>query len=1426
MLHPAMLPAPGRRIVRYAGDRLRFTLSHPGSDRTGWRALLRTNLTRASEAREEIIALSGARPSESRTFAGASWRDIPLRPVGDGWELDLALTEPGYFLAKAYCVDPEGHQHWPEGEDVGISVHPDHLRTGNTLYCAFPRMFGAARTAKTTRIPALEEQLKVLDQQGYAVIPPSGKLRDLTACVPHIVETLGCRILHLLPIGPTPTTYARMGRFGSPYALLDLRGIDPALVDFDQRTTAVDQFRELAYAVHLRGGLVFLDIVVNHTGWGSRLQEKRPDWFKREPDGTFHSPGAWGVTWSDLVELDNRHPDLWETTADALITWCHRGVDGFRCDAGYMVPVPAWQYIVARVRQEFPDCVFLLEGLGGTWAATESLLTEGGMQWAYSELFQNDSPQQVSGYLDHFIRQSERVGPLVHYSETHDNDRLAKQSAAWSKLRNRLCALTSQCGAFGFSAGVEWLATERVEVHQARGMSWGAEPNLVPELARINRLLKDHPCFFDGAQLERLSPEDSPVLALRRISQDGLDHCLVLVNLDLNAAQDLELDPKDLGAAPVDLLEQEPPRLSTTATGARLCCLGPGESFCLAASHAPVGLAGNAYRALRAQASWAYRHLEQVLPAEKLGPVDWRELGAMAARDPGAFLAGLPYLNEERAAIDLLAALTVALAQDGYRRVVLWRVADVQRVVPVPPGHWLLVEDASPFEITLRREGRRPLHLRSIPAGSGFVAALFPLELQTAEGQEAELVLDRFKEAGRAAMGRLRLLAAEPRFKPDTLAGIALLTNGRGAMARLHADLGAISSKYDCLLGANLHPEAPSDRHVFAKRVRAWVIADGFLTALDGDNLVRFQPGPPARWVFIANAGDSRAVEITLTAAMLPERNAVVLRFSRAEEPPRMGADLPHACTVSLTLRVDLEDRGFHSETHASPAMDTHFTTHTHCLGDQAGFAFEPTEDRRLHCWVDSGCYHPGPEWSLNLPHSVEASRGMAGSGDAWSPGWFEVPLSRGGSAALVTCAEAEDPSNLAFAEESFCAGDDSFGQQLLRACSAFLVSREPGKTVIAGYPWFLDWGRDTLIAARGLLVPKFQGDVLKLLLTFGRFEDRGTLPNMLSADSTANRDTSDAPLWFSLACEEAAEVLGAGIFGQPVDTQRTLLDVLVSIAKGYLAGTPNGICVDADSGLVWSPPHFTWMDTNFPAGTPREGYPVEIQALWLRLLRQLERLHVPGPWATLAERAMASLERFWNEERGCLHDLLAAPKGKPAAFATPDGQVRPNQLFAVSLGLIQGARARQIVATAARFLLIPGALRSLAPLPVPLPFPILGNDGRLLNDPLHPYWGRYEGDEDTSRKPAYHNGTAWCWLLPTFCEALARAWDFTPDAVQAARAYLGSSDRLLLEGCVGQLPELLDGDAPHGQRGCDAQAWSVTETSRVWRLLGAYPKE
>jgi starch synthase (maltosyl-transferring) len=278
----------------------------------------------------------------------------------------------------------------------------------------------------------------------------------------------------------------------------------------------------------------------------------------------------------------------------------------------------------------------------------------------------------------------------------------------------------------------------------------------------------------------------------------------------------------------------------------------------------------------------------------------------------------------------------------------------------------------------------------------------------------------------------------------------------------------------------------------------------------------------------------------------------------------------------------------------------------------------------------------------------------------------------------------------------------------------------------------------------------------------------------------------------------------------------------LEDIANGYVRGTPNGIRMDSASGLIWSPSHFTWMDTNYPAGTPREGYPVEIQALWIRLLRQLARMNSSGPWAELAARAEASLHKyFWLKDKGYFADVLFAGANRPAADAVPDTALRSNGLFAVSLGLVTGEKARRCVEAALKYLVVPGGLRTLAPLPVSPPLPVYDRQGGgLLNKPDEPYWGCYEGDEDTRRKVAYHNGTAWLWTFPSFCEALAQAWDFTPPAVAAAKAYLGSLDKTLLEGCVGQLPEILDGDIPHTQRGCDAQAWSVTEAYRVWKVL------
>lgn len=1467
-----MLPAPGARLLKFVGDRIRFELrngdghSHPAH----CQARMRTNLGRASVINQEILEAQ----TRKRPFGGASWHDLPMHRDGEVWWIELPLTEIGYFSAKCYFLDESGQQFWPDGPDAGVSVHPDGYRTANTIYCAFTRMFGESRHLRVIAgDPGLETAL-VLDQQGYAVIPPSGKFRDLARQLPHIIDNLGCRILHLLPVNPTPTTFARFGRFGSPYASLNLTAIDPALVEFDQRTTGVEQFMELAHAVHANGARLFLDIVINHTGWGSTLQENHPEWFKRKPDGSFASPGAWGTVWEDLVELEHGHVALWETVAESLLTWCRRGVDGFRCDAGYQVPLPAWQFIIARVRQEFPQALFLLEGLGGAWELTENLITTGGMQWAYSELFQNYSPLQISGYLDHSLAQSARTGVLVNYSETHDNERLARLGRNWSLLRNRLCALTATNGAYGFTCGVEWLAPERVNVHSCRGLAWGNPDNLVPELGRLNRLLADHPCFFDGAIIQRLSAPESPVYALKRTSAEGLDLVVVLVNTDLENPQALTLPDamvRELGRLEFELLGQIAPVVKSPTPGELQFQLQPAEVLCLSGHPTPRGLAGELYRMARARAAWAFQALGQLLSVEFIGEVSWRTLARWVDQNPEGFLGAVSELAAQaaRGRHGTKHVLAHPHAPQGYLPVVTWTMEDARRITLVPPGHWLLLRDGRAFRAVLKAEqGTASQHVESIPAAGGHLACFKPA---TTPG-DAALTLERFDISNEHVRGTLRFLNHSPSFdsnlpgqlsldnlhslreiataakevKRIRLPGeenwqpLVLLTNGIGGMARLGVDFGSVKSKYDCLLGANLNARVPVDRHIFAKRARAWVNADGFITPLDLRNLASFQPGPPATWYFVANAGDGRTVEIQIIASMLEDLNTVILHFDRPTESIAKSRPLPPQCEVRLTIRVDIEDRGFHWETRRNPGADYHFASNTRQLSDGQGFSFTPGGDRQLRAYITRGIYHPQPEWCENLPHSNEQSRGQTGAGDAYSPGWFELPLALGAGGSIVVSAEAVLPSPEEIHQSRFPSDStiverspeanlfphaDIFGWQLLRAARSYVVRRGAGVTIIAGYPWFLDWGRDSLICARGLLAAGMIHVVKQLLVVFGRFVQEGTLPNTIHGDDASNRDTSDAPLWYGLVCEELAAVEGAGFYATPVgDNGSTIEEVLLNIAEHYRDGTPNGIRMDPESGLVWSPSHFTWMDTNYPAGTPREGYPVEIQALWVRLLLQLSRIRPAvekGRWSQLAAVAQASLHRyFWLEELGYVADLLIAGTGKPASEGVVDDALRSNGLIAISLGLFKGVQARRSVLAAARHLVVPGGLRSLAPLPVSLPRPIHGASGGLLNDPVNPYWGRYEGDEDTRRKPAYHNGTAWGWTFPIFCEALCLAWEGDVHARAAARAYLGSLDQVMMSGCIGQLPEIMDGDAPHTPRGCDAQAWSVTEALRVWKWL------
>jgi glycogen debranching enzyme len=1393
-----MEPGPGARRRLHVGDRLRVELTVPGAG-DGWRAVLRTDL--GAEA---------PRPDEPAWAAQARWHDLPMIDLGGGrYAAEALCTRPGWFSAKASAIAPDGSRHWPAGVDIGIAVHPDCWRSANSIYCAFPRMFGSSRTQRSTRDPLRDEMHAVYDRQGWTVIPPSGTFRDLAAQVPFITERLGCRIVHLLPVHPVPTTHARYGRYGSPYAATDLTAVDPALAVHDRRSTPLEQFGELVRSIHAHDARVIIDLAINHTGWASILQQEHPEWFRRDADGTFHSPGAWGVVWEDLAELDHRHPALWDHLAQIFLTWCRRGVDGFRCDAGYMVPLPAWQRIVNAVRREFPDTLFLLEGLGGGWDATASLMTAGGLGWAYSELFQNFEPQHIHGYLDHSDQASSELGLLVHYSETHDNDRLAKRGVAWSLMRNRLSALASHQGAWGWTCGVEWLADEKLEVHQSRGLNWGAEPNLVDELAQLTRLTCDHPAFWDAATVRRHSRGDEPLVLMERRGADGV-LLLCGVNTDLTAARAIRIPgslSRELGGEPVDLL----PCGGRLRTGADWWLELPAGAACAWAARRHDGQAGGrAYRAARARAAAAAGWLAQVLPLAALGPADWRALAVLVERDAASMLGALHRVDAAAAARDLPTALSAALADGGYPTVVHWSPADATRVVDIPPDHWLLLRCPRPFRADVVHAGGRT-RLISVPVAGGQVAAL-----RLPQPGPAELVIEADGLGEPGVRGRLHALSG--RWEPPALTTadtVAVLTNGRGAMSRWCLDLGRVRSKYDAVLAANLHPTLPVDRHVLVKRVRLWSDADGFNMALDGRAVVAVEADPSGvRWRLRAGAGNGRLVDVVAQARMVPGRNRVELRLRRIGG----GVSLP----LRLVVRVDHEDRSFHAETSGTPEAEQAFRAALGNVGAE-GYALAHAADRGVRVRLHGGQFHVGEEWSRDIPHPVEAQRGMRDRGDAWSPGWFSADLGDSAEAVLVLDADgdAAAPSEAWHPPQPASAPVSAF----LAALDACVVGRDDGQTIIAGYPWFLDWGRDTLIAGRGLLAAGRDAVVDGLLRIFGRFEEGGTLPNIIHGATIGNRDTVDAPLWYGVLAGEWSERHGRAALDVPVTPGgRSIARVLTDIVRGYRAGTANGISVDAGSGLVFAPPHFTWMDTNYPAATPREGYPVEIQALWLRLLA-LGRdagLEEPGvPWAELHAQAQASFLRLFTGADGRLLDHLEARPGTPAHQARAHNALRCNSLLAVSLGVVTGPVAQATVLAAARHLVVPGALRSLAPLAVDPPLEIRSADGRLLGDPLRPYRGRYQGDEDGSRKPAYHNGTAWGWFLPVFAEALVQAWPDDQHARAAARAYLIGLDRVLHQGAVGHLAEICDGDAPHQERGCDAQAWSASEPLRVLRRIG-----
>ena len=380
--------------------------------------------------------------------------------------------------------------------------------------------------------------------------------------------------------------------------------------------------------------------------------------------------------------------------------------------------------------------------------------------------------------------------------------------------------------------------------------------------------------------------------------------------------------------------------------------------------------------------------------------------------------------------------------------------------------------------------------------------------------------------------------------------------------------------------------------------------------------------------------------------------------------------------------------------------------------------------------------------------------------------------------------------------------------EQTIFAAEQFIVARpspadSDGRSVVAGYHWFVDWGRDTMIALPGLTLTTGRPAIASLILkTYATFVDRGMVPNRFpDAGVIPEYNTVDATLWYVEAIRAYHATTGDDRL------VRELFPVLAEIVDWHRRGTRYGIHLDHADGLLWAGEEgvqLTWMDAKVGGWvvTPRIGKPVEVNALWYNALRTMAALAriVKKPadeYAELADRAEAGFARFWNDALGCCYDVLDGPDGD-------DPSLRPNQIFAVSLPAspLELNRQRAIVDVCARHLLTSHGLRSLAP--------------------DHPaYVGQYAGDQ-RSRDAAYHQGTVWGWLLGPFVTAHLKVYR---DPVRA-RSFLDPMIRHLQSNGLGTLSEVFDGDPPFTPRGCIAQAWNVAELLRTWMTLVTYKKE
>lgn len=465
----------------------------------------------------------------------------------------------------------------------------------------------------------------------------------------------------------------------------------------------------------------------------------------------------------------------------------------------------------------------------------------------------------------------------------------------------------------------------------------------------------------------------------------------------------------------------------------------------------------------------------------------------------------------------------------------------------------------------------------------------------------------------------------------------------------------------------------------------------------------------------------------------------------------------------------------------------------------------------KLYLAGENARYLQGPGyWFEGMRYPAEEARGESMWEDHYMPGEFVAKVKGNTSFAIIASAaeittvnsqllQVQEEKRLSYLVEQAGYGHE-FINRLVLAADQFIVQRESTgtKTVIAGYPWFTDWGRDTMIALPGLtMVTKRYEEAAEILTTFARYCRDGLIPNRFPDEGQSpDYNTVDASLWFFQAVYKYIQYTGNYDFVREV-----IYPVLKEIIEHHREGTDFNIRVDED-GLLAAGDYglqLTWMDAKVDdwVVTPRHGKPVEINALWYNALRVMEKLaqkfgEGSRPYNHLAQKARKSfVQQFWNESGECLFDVVG-PEGK-------DGAVRPNQILAVSLpfSLLDHSKETKILRKVWRCLYTPYGLRSLSP----------------DNPQFRPFYGGDRWDRDG----AYHQGTVWSWLIGPFVTAYRKINDYSPESRTVAELMIEPFKGHLFDHGVGSVSEIFDGAHPHDPKGCIAQAWGVAEVLRAY---------